>query len=316
MGRRRGRRRLTAGLDGVLLVDKPSGPTSRAVVDDVQRRLGVGKAGHAGTLDPAASGLLVVLLEEGTKLSVWATGCDKRYVATIQFGVATDTLDREGAVTEEVVVPAGWLTWERVEAALPALVGDVQQVPPIYAAIKRDGRSLMSRARAGEPVEVEARAVTCHALDLLDLDAGAGRCRLRVHCGKGYYVRSLARDLGAELGLPAHLAALRRTQVGAWRVEEAVEVTAVSAERVVPLGRALPGVAIEVLDAAGAEAVGYGRQVPATVDGARAILVDMAGAALAMAERTHEGRWRVARGFYRPRAGGHDSLIDIAGRRD
>ena len=288
----------------MVLVDKPCGPTSRGVVDEVQRRLGVSKAGHAGTLDPAASGLLVVLLEEGTKLSSWATGCDKRYEATVQFGVATDTLDREGTVTEEVSVPPGALTAARIEAALPPLVGEVQQVPPVYAALKRDGRSLMSRARAGEEVTVEARPVVCHALELFDVDVEQARCRLRVHCGKGYYVRSLARVLGEALGLPAHLSALRRTQVGSWTVAEATALDAVTPAHVVPLARSLPDVGVEVLDAEAATAVSHGRTVPARSGGRRAILVDAQDVALAMAERTDDDRWRVVRGFRVPPSAG------------
>ena len=218
-----------------MLVDKPAGATSRYVVEGVRRSLGAARAGHAGTLDPAATGLLVVLLEEATKLSAWAMGFDKAYQAEVHFGVSTDTLDRDGQVVERVDVPAGTLTEARIEAALAGLVGAAEQVPPIYAAIKREGRSLMSRARAGEDVVAEPRAVVCHGLELLGWDPPVAR--LHVRCGKGYYVRSLARDLGAALGLPAHLSALRRTAVGAWRIEDAVPPEAVAPSHLLAIHR-------------------------------------------------------------------------------
>ena len=278
-----------------MLVDKPAGATSRYVVEGVRRSLGAARAGHAGTLDPAATGLLVVLLEEATKLSAWAMGFDKAYQAEVHFGVSTDTLDRDGQVVERVDVPAGTLTEARIEAALAGLVGAAEQVPPIYAAIKREGRSLMSRARAGEDVVAEPRAVVCHGLELLGWDPPVAR--LHVRCGKGYYVRSLARDLGAALGLPAHLSALRRTAVGAWRIEDAVPPEAVAPSHLLAIPGAIPGLAVEVFAEAEAEALRQGRQVAAAVAGARGIAVDAEGGPIAMVERAPGDRWRVVRGF-------------------
>ena len=211
---------------GVLIVDKPAGPTSHDVVSRVRRALGTRAVGHAGTLDPMATGVLVVLVGEAAKLSAYLTADDKRYDATVRLGSETHTLDAEGEVTATAPVPP--LTRAEVERALLAFYGETQQVAPIVSAIKRDGEALHKRARRGEDVEAPVRTVTLHAAELLGVDVvahGASdgvegamertELRLRLHVGKGFYVRSLARDLGRALGTLGHLSALRRTASGA-----------------------------------------------------------------------------------------------------
>ena len=282
-------------LHGLLLIDKPAGVTSFRVMHEVQRRLSCKRGGHAGTLDPAATGLLVVLLGECTKLSDWVMAEDKVYEAEVLFGRSTDTLDRDGVTTEEVAIPPGGLTEASVRAACHSLVGAVEQVPPVFSAIKRDGRTLMSRARAGEEVTPEPRNVVCHGLDVLDVTSD--RARMRVHCGKGYYVRSMARDLGQALGLPAHLSALRRLAVGDWSVEGAVLPDSANPEDVIPIPHAIPGLPAVSLTAEHLVAVQHGRQVPTSEDATRAILTDPDGVAVAMAVQDVPGFWRVQRGF-------------------
>ncbi|MGM0575867.1 MAG: tRNA pseudouridine(55) synthase TruB [Myxococcota bacterium] len=306
---RRARRR-QRGPHGIVCIDKPAGPTSFRVMRDVQRRLDAGRAGHGGTLDPMATGVLVVLLGEATKLSAWAMGWDKVYRAEVRFGVATDTLDAAGRVVEEAEVSPGWLCRDSVEAALAGFVGDVHQVPPVYSALKREGRTLMSRARAGETIDVEPRPVICHGLEILEV--GERTAEVRVHCGKGYYVRSFARDLGEALGLPAHLSALRRERVGPWRVEDAVSPEEITASAVVPIDRALPDVPVVCLGEEEAAAVRNGRQIPATIEAERVLLVDAARTPLAMAVRDDGGRFKVARGLRVPQVGRPDSAIDKA----
>ncbi len=204
-------------VDGVLLLDKPVGPSSSAVLQAVKRMLDARKAGHAGTLDPQASGLLPLLFGEATKFAQYGLEAPKGYVADVLLGVGTDTGDAEGRVTERK--PAE-VDDEALARALARFRGDIQQVPPMYSALKRDGRPLYELAREGTSVERAPRRVTVHALELIARDAL--RLRLRIRCSKGTYVRQLAVDLGAALGTVAHLAALRRTEVGPFRIEQAV----------------------------------------------------------------------------------------------
>lgn len=208
---------------GVLVVDKPAGPTSFEVVRRVRRALGADKAGHGGTLDPAATGVLVVCVGEAVKLQQFLTDGDKAYQATVAFGAATDTEDAEGEVIARGDPSA--LDEGALRAALAARVGEQEQVPPMYSAVRVGGRRLHEAARAGETVERAPRRVRVHALDLLAMEPMAGGLRLAriaVRCSKGTYVRTIAADLGRDLGVPAHLAALRRTAASGFEIGEAV----------------------------------------------------------------------------------------------
>jgi len=272
---------------GVLLVDKPAGPTSHDVVLRVRRALGTPSAGHTGTLDPAATGLLAVCLGEALKLQRWLAEGDKAYQATVAFGAATDTEDATGQVTERGDAAA--LTEAEVRAALPALTGQLRQVPPMYSAVRVGGRRLHQAARAGEAVEREPRAVVVHALELHALGPpgpdGLRQARLTVRCGKGTYVRTLAADLGAALGVPAHLAALRRTEAGGFMLAAALPLQEVEAlagggqagrdallARLVPPADALPFPAV-IVDAPRARAVAQGKAITAPgEDGLRRVL--------------------------------------------
>jgi len=206
-----------AKLDGVLLLDKPVGPSSSAVLQTVKRLLNADKAGHAGTLDPLASGLLPLLFGEATKFAQYGLDAAKEYVADVRLGSATDTGDAEGAVIERrpVAVDDG-----KLARALAGFRGDIAQVPPMYSALKKDGQPLYALARAGQTVERESRRVTIHELELVARNDDL--LRLRIRCSKGTYVRQLAADLGLALGTAAHLAALRRTAVGGLRLDQAV----------------------------------------------------------------------------------------------
>lgn len=203
---------------GVLLVDKPAGPTSFDVVRRVRSALGVRRAGHTGTLDPAATGLLPVCVGEATRLATFLTEGDKEYEGVVRFGERTDTLDAAGTVVE--TRDASALTRARVEAAVQGLLGERQQVPPMYSALKVGGRRLYELARQGEEVERAARAIRVDAARLLAWEPPEATLLLR--CTKGTYVRSLAETLGEQLGTVAHLKALRRTATGPFRVEQAI----------------------------------------------------------------------------------------------
>jgi tRNA pseudouridine55 synthase len=208
-------------VDGVLLLDKPSGITSNLALQKVRRLLNAAKAGHTGTLDPLASGLLPLTFGEATKFSADLLDADKSYEATLKFGVRTTTGDAEGDVVETRAVA---VTRGEIEAVLTRFTGSIEQVPPMHSALKHEGRPLYELARNGIEVERAPRTVTIHRLQLLDADVD--RAKVSVDCSKGTYVRVLAQDIGAALGCGAHLAGLRRTRVGALRLERAVTLAA------------------------------------------------------------------------------------------
>jgi len=249
---------------GVLVVDKPAGPTSFEVVKRVRRALAADKAGHAGTLDPAATGVLAVCVDDAVKLQQWLAGGDKAYEATVAFGAATSTEDAEGEVLARG--DASGLTADALRAVLPRFTGEIAQVPPMYSAVRVAGRRLHEAARAGEQVERAPRPVVVHRLDLLALDApspdGLVRARIAVRCGKGTYIRTLAADLGAAVGVPAHLAVLRRTEASGFGLAGAISLEAAEA-----LGRSDPS-ALRARLVSPADALGF---LPAvTVDAAEA----------------------------------------------
>lgn len=205
-------------MNGVLVVDKPKGPTSSDVVQIVRRALKVKKAGHTGTLDPMATGVLPLCLGDATRIAQVLTDGNKAYDATLKLGVTTDTLDAEGAVLQTRAVPV--LTRERLEQVFATFRGALMQTPPMYSAIKKDGKRLYELARAGEEVEREARAVTVFSLTLNDFTSD--ELKLSVACSKGFFVRTLAADIGEALGCGAHLTALRRTQSGPFAISRAI----------------------------------------------------------------------------------------------
>ena len=209
-------RRVWLRVDGVLLLDKPQGMSSNAALQAARRLYSAAKAGHTGTLDPLATGLLPLCFGEATKFSSDLLDADKTYEADLLFGVKTDTADSEGQVLERRPVN---FDLSALEVALARFRGKIRQIPPMYSALKRDGQPLYKLARQGVQIEREARDVVIHELELLEFHAD--RCRLRVRCSKGTYIRSLAEDLGEVLLCGAHLTGLRRTAVGALSVNVA-----------------------------------------------------------------------------------------------
>ena len=202
---------------GVLIIDKPAGWTSHDVVAKTRGLTRIRQIGHAGTLDPMATGVLVLCLGKATRLLEYLTGQPKSYQAEITLGTATDTYDAEGDVTATRPIPT--LTTDDLEQTLAPFRGEIMQTPPAYSAIKRDGVASYKRARRGEDVQLEPRPVTIYTLDLLAFDGGT--LQLYVTCSAGTYIRSLAHDLGSALGCGAHLSALRRTAVAGFTLEQA-----------------------------------------------------------------------------------------------
>jgi tRNA pseudouridine55 synthase len=208
-------------MDGIFVIDKGEGLTSHDVVARVRRLAHQKRVGHAGTLDPAATGVLPILLGQATRVAEYLSASGKAYRAVIRFGVETNTYDREGEVTRTASAAAlAALTLAQIEAALPAFLGEQAQLPPIYSAIKRGGKPLYALARAGEDVVVEPRHVRIDALRVVAWQSPD--LTLDVECGKGTYIRSLAYDLGQRLGPGAHLAALRRTRSGPFTLDQAI----------------------------------------------------------------------------------------------
>jgi tRNA pseudouridine55 synthase len=298
-------------LHGVLVVDKEGGPTSHDVVGHARRALGTKAIGHTGTLDPMATGVLVLLLGEATKLAGYLMASDKAYTATIRLGAATDTLDAEGQVTDERPVPE--LSLAHVQAVANAFLGEIAQIAPLVSAIKVDGQPLHRSMRRGKDVEAPTRSVRLDGITVSEVRAR--EIDLSVRCGKGFYVRSLARDLAAQLGTVGHLSSLRRVRNGAFSVEQAVPFKDLRAARgdaqaaealrarVLPLVQALDGFAQVTLSEAGVREARHGKpisngNVVAQRPGSEDIVVarDEAGAPIALVKR-EEGVLRVARGF-------------------
>ncbi|MDO8789735.1 MAG: tRNA pseudouridine(55) synthase TruB [Sulfuritalea sp.] len=254
-------------LDGVLLLDKALGLSSNRALQAARSLYRAEKAGHTGTLDPLATGLLPLCFGEATKFSGELLNADKRYVATVQLGVTTDTADAEGAVLESRPVE---VVRSDVEAALAAFVGEIEQVPPMYSALKRDGKPLYAYARAGIEVERAPRRIHIHESRLLDGgdDLSHGRFVFEVRCSKGTYVRTLAADIGDRLGCGAHLAALRRTGIGELDVADAHSLAALEVltgeardALLLPPDSLLDGLAEVRLDIADATRLRHGQAV-------------------------------------------------------
>ncbi|MCC6414586.1 MAG: tRNA pseudouridine(55) synthase TruB [Opitutaceae bacterium] len=234
-------------LNGVLLVDKPTDHTSHDVVARLRGKLKTRKIGHAGTLDPMATGLLVMLIGKATRISQYLISLDKEYTGTIELGKTTDTQDAEGRVMETRPVPP--LTEAALKQAMAGFLGDQYQLPPMYSAIKIDGVPLYPKARQGDEVEREPRFIRVSTFELTGY--ALPRCDFRLRCSKGTYVRTIAHDLGEKLGCGGHLAALRRTASGQFKLADALTLDALLAmplgeiaPRLIPIHQAAPSVAL------------------------------------------------------------------------
>lgn len=282
-------------MDGVLAVNKEAGWTSHDVVAKVRHMLGGTKVGHAGTLDPAATGLLPLLIGKGTRIAEYLVEWDKEYHAQLRLGETTETLDATGPVLERQATEH--LTLGAILEVVARFRGEIQQVPPMYSAVKIDGVRLYRSARAGKTIARDARTVVIHELDVLDV---AGQeVSLRVVCSKGTYIRTLCADIGKALGVGGHLSALVRTRVGPLTVDHALTIDDLSREshvgnlsaHVLPLDGVLRVFPVVVVDARTAERVSHGAPVAwsdvlSTTDGR---MQQQAGAPV----RIHDGNGRL-----------------------
>ncbi|MGO3891843.1 MAG: tRNA pseudouridine(55) synthase TruB [Paenalcaligenes sp.] len=207
-------------LDGVLLLDKGEGLSSNHALQRARRAMDARKAGHTGTLDPFATGLLVCCFGKATKISGLLLDADKAYEAELTFGAETDSGDLTGTVVATAELPENGADVEAVKQVLQEFLGEIQQIPPMYSALKRDGKPLYEYARQGIELERPPRTITIHSIELLSCEGNTAR--IAVECSKGTYIRTLAQDIGQRLGYRAHLTALRRTAVGPFLLEKAV----------------------------------------------------------------------------------------------
>ncbi|GAA2203684.1 tRNA pseudouridine(55) synthase TruB [Sinomonas flava] len=255
-------------LSGLVIVDKPRGWTSHDVVGKIRRLAGTRKVGHAGTLDPMATGVLVVGINKATRLLSYIVGTEKTYTATIRLGQSTVTDDADGEVVAERIAAA--VTEEQVHDAAARLTGEILQVPSSVSAIKVAGQRSYARVRAGEEVALEARPVTIHSFEVHEVRRLRGGklqdVDVTVRCSSGTYIRALARDLGADLGVGGHLTALRRTQVGPYGIEEAATLEELAEDfRVLDLSAAARSLLpVRELSADEAVELSFGRRIPAT----------------------------------------------------
>ena len=282
---------MTPSPDGVLVVDKPAGPTSHDVVSVARRVLGTPRVGHTGTLDPLATGVLPLVVGRATRLAQFMMGAEKEYVATVIFGRSTDTYDAEGATVDEC---GGYPTLDALRAAVMGLVGPMLQTPPVYSAKKIGGQPSYRLARQAKAVTPAAVAVTLHEATVESVEGPAARVRLRV--SSGFYVRSLAHDLGRQLGMGAYLGALRRLRSGPFDEAAAISWEGLVAGDIeiggamISIDRLLTDLPHAVLSGDAVAGVRHGRSVQAVVDNSRATgaggpvrLVDEQGRLVAIA---------------------------------
>ena len=290
-------------VNGILLLDKPSGVSSNRVLQQAKRLFGAAKAGHTGSLDPLATGLLPVCFGEATKIAGHVLGARKAYAAECRLGTTTDTCDSDGAVLQERPVPT--LDDDAIRARLAVLTGRIVQVPPVYSALKQGGVPLYKRVRRGETVQAPPREVE---VSRFELTGRAGNTlRLEIECGSGTYVRSLVRDLGEALGCGAHLTALRRRWVEPFREPrmftlDELEVlregdTATLDRCLLPIEAGLADWPSLQLDDRGADDVAHGRALPVTAAAGRYRTNAPDGRLLAIGEVDASGVFKVLRGF-------------------
>jgi tRNA pseudouridine55 synthase len=260
---------IKSAVSGVLVVDKPIGLTSHDIVQIIRRGTGIRRAGHTGTLDPRASGVLVVLLGPAVRLSEYVSASDKRYQATIHLGSSTDTYDAEGTITNSS--PADHINEDEFNEILETFVGEMEQVPPPYSAVKVKGRKAYEIAREGEEIELAPRIVNVYSLEILEW--APPEVVVDVYCSSGTYVRSLANDLGKALGTGAHLIGLRRTKSGRFTLRDAVPMRRLQDafeagnwyRFLIPAAEALADWPAVELDADQVDLIRHGHRVPCEV---------------------------------------------------
>ncbi len=297
---------LKNAISGALVVDKPTGMTSHDVVQAVRNGTGIRRAGHTGTLDPRASGVLVVLLGPAVRLSEFISASDKRYQAIIRLGASTDTFDADGKFTRKTEAPVN-VTETQFEEALMKFVGHIQQTPPPYSAVKVQGRKAYEMAREGEEVDLAPRTIDVYHLEVLEW--APPEAVIDVHCSSGTYVRSLANDLGDMLGCGGYLVGLRRTKSGRFSLRDATPLRKLQetfrdgtwSQYLIPAAEALGDWPSLELNPDQVDAIKHGHRVPAAEDAKPGMVraVSMAGELVALMELDEEARqWKPKKVFF------------------
>lgn len=296
---------LKNAISGVLVIDKPVGMTSHDVVQAIRLGTGVRRAGHTGTLDPRASGVLVILVGPAVRLSEYVSASDKRYQAVIRLGASTDTYDADGRFTQQANAPVN-VTEQQFEETLKQFIGEIEQTPPPYSAVKVQGRRAYDMARQGEEVDLAPRKITVHHLEVLEW--APPEVVVDVHCSSGTYVRSLANDMGNALGCGGYLVGLRRTKSGRFSLRDATPLRKLQEafragnwyQYLIPAAEALGDWPALELDPDQVEAVKHGHRIPAAANATGMIRgVSMAGelvALLELDEANHE--WQPKKVFF------------------
>ncbi len=296
---------LKNAISGVLVIDKPVGMTSHDVVQAIRLGTGIRRAGHTGTLDPRASGVLVILVGPAVRLSEYVSASDKRYQAVIRLGASTDTYDADGRFTQQTSAPVN-ITEQQFEETLKQFVGEIEQTPPPYSAVKVQGRRAYDMARQGEEVDLSPRKITVHHLEVLEW--APPEVVVDVHCSSGTYVRSLANDMGNALGCGAYLVGLRRTKSGRFSLRDATPLRKLQEafhagnwyQFLIPAAEALGDWPALELDPDQVEAVKHGHRIPAASDATGMVRgVSMAGELVALLELepdSHE--WQPKKVFF------------------
>ncbi|MEJ5224321.1 MAG: tRNA pseudouridine(55) synthase TruB [Anaerolineales bacterium] len=293
-------------ISGILVVDKPVNMTSHDVVQAIRNGTGIKRAGHTGTLDPRASGVLVILIGPAVRLSEYISASDKRYQAIIRLGATTDTYDAEGRFTRQQSAPVN-VTEEQFEAVLKTFVGRIEQTPPPYSAVKVQGRKAYEMARKGEEVELEPRIIDVYHLEVLEW--APPEVVVDVHCSSGTYVRSLANDLGEKLGCGAYLVGLRRTKSGRFSLRDAVPLRKLQEafragnwyQYLIPAAEGLADWPEIELTPDQVDAIRHGHRIPAAEDAVPGMVrgVSMAGELVALLEFVEETReWQPKKVFF------------------
>ena len=297
---------LKNAISGALVVDKPTGMTSHDVVQAVRNGTGIRRAGHTGTLDPRASGVLVVLLGPAVRLSEFISASDKRYQAIVRLGASTDTFDADGKFTRKSEAPVD-VTESQFEEALKKFVGHIEQTPPPYSAVKVQGRKAYEMAREGEEVNLAPRTIDVYHLEVLEW--APPEVVIDVHCSSGTYVRSLANDLGNMLGCGGYLVGLRRTKSGRFSLRDAIPLRKLQeafragnwSQYLIPAAEALADWPAIELEPEQVDAIKHGNRVPAAEDAKPGMVraVSMAGELVALMELDEETRqWKPKKVFF------------------
>lgn len=295
---------LKNAISGVLVVDKPVGMTSHDVVQAIRNGTGIRRAGHTGTLDPRASGVLVILVGPAVRLSEYVSASDKRYQAVIRLGASTDTYDADGRFTQQTNAPVN-VTEQQFEETLKRFIGEIEQTPPPYSAVKVQGRRAYDMARQGEDVDLAPRKITVHHLEVLEW--APPEVVVDVHCSSGTYVRSLANDMGNALGCGAYLVGLRRTKSGRFSLRDATPLRKLQEafqagkwyQYLIPAAEALADWPAIEIDPDQVDAIRHGHRIPAvdeTYNRVRA--VSMAGELVALLELEPTHEWQPKKVFF------------------